>query len=127
MATIEQERNVSSEHLLQEVSRLDTPDLDNFLDQVLRLRAERRAPHLSKNETKLLETINFRLPAEAQARFDWLISRRRANKLSQEERTELIAITNQSEIQAAERVRAVAELARLRGIPFEEMLRQLGI
>jgi hypothetical protein len=127
MATIEQERNVSSEHLLQEVSQLDTPDLDRFMDQVMRLRAERRAPRLSKNETKLLETINYRRPAEAQARFDWLVSRRRANKLSQEERTELVAMTHESEIQAAERVRAVAELARLRGIPFDEMLRQLGI
>ncbi len=127
MATIEQERNVSSEHLLQEVSQLDTPNLDNFLDQVLRLRAERRAPHLSKNETKLLEMINYHRPAEAQARFDRLISRRRANKLSQEERTELVAMTHESEMQAAERVRAVAELARLRGIPFDEMLHQLGI
>ncbi len=29
MAAIEQERRVSSEHLLQEVSQSDTPDLDN--------------------------------------------------------------------------------------------------
>lgn len=88
---------------------------------------ERRAPHLFQTETHLLETINSRWPSEAQARFDWLVSRRRANKLSQEERAELAAMTHESERQAAERLRAVAELARLRGAPFDETLRQLGI
>ncbi len=127
MAAIEQERRPSPAHLLQEVAQLDTPDLDTFLDQVLMLRAERRAPHLSREETVLLGKINSRWPPEEQARYDRLVSRRRANKITAEELVELLRMTDQSEKQAAERVRAVAGLARLRGIAPDEMLRQLGI
>ena len=127
MSTVQHELPASSEELLREVSRLSNPALDRFLDQVLLLRAERRAPHLSKQETELLETIGYRRPPEAQARFDVLVTRRRANKITSAELAELRTMTDQSEMEAAERVRAVADLARLRGVSFDEMLRQLGM
>lgn len=127
MSTAQHELPASSEELLREVSRLSNPALDTFLDHVLQLRAERRAPHLSREETGLLESINYRRPPEVQARFDQLVTRRRANKITSAELKELRTLTDQSEMQAAERVRAVADLARLRGISVNEMLRQLGI
>ena len=64
---------------------------------------------------------------EAQARFDVLVTRRRANKITSDEIAELQALNSQSEMQAAQRVRAAMDLARLRGVPFDEMLRQLGM
>ena len=127
MSTVQHELSAPSEELLQEVSRLNGPALDKFLDRVLMLRAERRAPHLSKQETELLETINYRRPPEAQARFDLLVTRRRANKIISAELAELLTMTDQSEMLAAERVRAVMDLAQLRGVSFDEMLRQLGM
>lgn len=65
MSTVQHELSSPSEELRQEVSRLNGPALDKLLDQVLVLRAERRAPHLSKKESKLLETINYRRPPAA--------------------------------------------------------------
>ncbi len=127
MSTAQYEASVSSEQLLQEVSRLNGPALDKFLDQVLLLRAERRAPHLSKKETELFEVINHRRSPEAQAHFDFLIKRRRANKITSEELADLNTMTNQSEMQAAERVRAVSELADIRKLTFDEMWQQLGL
>ena len=127
MSTVQHELSAPSEELLQEVSRLNGPALDKFLDRVLMLRAERRAPHLSKQESELLETINYRRPPEAQARFDLLVIRRRANKITSAELAELLTMTDQSEMLAAERVRAVMDLAQLRGVSFDEMLRQLGM
>ena len=127
MSTVQHELSGHSEELLREVSRLSNPALDNFLNLVLILRAERRAPHLSAKETELLETINSRLAPEAQARFDALVTRRRANKITADELAELRTLNSQSEMQAAQRVRAVVDLARLRGVPFDEMLRQLGM
>lgn len=127
MQTTQQEHSASSEELLHEVSHLSNPALDRFLDQVLLLRAERRAPHLSKKETELFETINYHRSPDAQARFEYLVTRRRANKITAKELKELISLTDQSEMQAADRVRAVMELAQLRGLSFEEMWRQLGL
>ena len=127
MSTVQHELSGPSEELLQEVSRLNGPALDKLLDQVLVLRAERRAPHLSKKESELLETINYRRPPTAQSRFDLLVTRRRANKITSAELAELRTITNQSEMEAAERVRAIVDLARLRGVSFDEMLRQFRI
>ncbi len=127
MPTAQEEQPASSEQLLQEVSRLSNPALDKFLDQVLLLRAERRAPHLSKKETELFATPNHHWSPETQARFNLLVTRRRANKITSEELAELRTMTDESENQAAERVRAVAELAGLRGLSFDEMWRQLGL
>lgn len=127
MSTVQHEFSGHSEELLREVSRLSNPALENFLDRVLILRAERRASHLSARETELFETINSRLMPEAQARFDVLVKRRRANKITSDELAGLRTLNNQSEMQAAQRVRAVMDLAQLRGVSFDEMLRQLGM
>jgi hypothetical protein len=62
---------------------------------------------------------------DIQARFDFLVTRRRARKINSVELTELIALAYQSEMKAATRVRAVAELAELRGVAFEELWQQL--
>ncbi len=93
-----------------------------------RLHRESRAvPHLSRSETALMEAIGANWPRETQARFDSLVAKRRAHKITSGELAELTSLAEQSEIMAAERVRAVGELARLRGLSFDEMWRRLGI
>ncbi len=86
-----------------------------------------RAPRLSRRETELRETISFRRPSAQQARFDFLVTRRRAEKITEEELAELLTMTDQSERQGAERVRAIIELAQLKRVSLDEMLRQLEI
>ena len=63
MQTLPQEPQQSTEPL-QAVSQLSNPDLDKFLDQVLSLRAERRAPHLSREASELRLKTNNTLLAE---------------------------------------------------------------
>jgi hypothetical protein len=115
--------------LRQEAARAGL-DTNGFILNTLheRLRRDLRAvPHLSRTETALLETISAAWPAETQARFDALVTKRRARKITPVELAELNSLTDQSEILTAERVRAVGELARLRGLTFDEMWRRLGI
>ena len=90
-------------------------------------RDSRAVPHLSRTETVLLETISANWPTETQARFDSLVAKRRAHKIMSSELAELTSLAEQSEMMAAERVRAVGELAHLRGLSFDEMWRRLGI
>lgn len=125
MPTLETEQLPSPQHLLQEIARLSPSDLDNLLDKAMTLRAARCAPHLSQEETQLLEIINAGFSPDVQTRFSHLVTKRRANKITRKELSELIALTEQSEIQDAKCVRAATELARLRGISFDELWRQL--
>ncbi|MCI5132911.1 MAG: hypothetical protein D3904_15700, partial [Candidatus Electrothrix sp. EH2] len=56
-------------NLLKGVAQLETNDLEQFVSQVLTLRARRIAPSLSRQETEMLEKINQGLPPETQRHF----------------------------------------------------------
>lgn len=127
MPTIQIKAQISAQELIDAASQLDSPELEVIAERVLMLRAERRAPHLSEQETDLFEIINYHRLPKAQARFELLIKRRQANKISSEKLAELIAMTDQGEMEAAERVRAVSELAEMRGLSFQGMWQQLGL
>jgi len=127
MPVIQVKAQISAQELIDAAEQLDGPELETVAERLLMIRAERRAPHLTKQETELFDIINYRRPPEAQARFDLLIKRRQAHKITAEELAELITMTDQSEMQAAERVRAVSELAEHRGLTFQKMWQQLGL
>ena len=127
MPTIEQEQRWSSEELLQEVSHLAPSDLDAFVTQVLVLRAERHAPHLSKEETTLLLKINRSLPQETWNRQQILDKKRRAETLTSEEQQELIQLNAEIEEDHSRRLSLLAELAQLRHTTLDEVMKSLGI
>jgi hypothetical protein len=117
----------SSEEIIRAVKRLPLPELEQLVDQVIAIRAERRAPHLTGDESDVLARINQSLSTETRARMKELISRRDAEIISPSEIGELIEITDRLEIIHAERLSALAELATLRGLTFDEVISQLGI
>ena len=127
MSAVTPESVLSPDTVIQEVSQFSDAEFDEFWSRMTRLRAERRAPHLSTQETALLEIINFRRPPEAQARFDFLLKRMRSNRITRKEHAELLTMTDASEQFAADRVQAVMDLAALRGLTFDEIWKQLGL
>ena len=92
-----------------------------------RPRNRRAAPHLSKEESELLLKINAGLPDETWKRHRILDKRRQAETLTSEEHTELLQLNDEIEEDSVQRIRHVAELAKLRGKPLEEMMKSLGI
>ncbi|HRJ41160.1 MAG: hypothetical protein KJZ86_06425 [Caldilineaceae bacterium] len=127
MATIQIESQVSLDALLHGVEQLSTPDLERLTNQVLALRARRRAPSLPHREAELLQKINRGMPAELQTRLEYLSARRRAEALTPEEYQELLAVIDSIELQNAQRIAYLAELAELRAIPLRTLMTQLGI
>ncbi len=127
MSAATRETGTSPNAVFQEVSQFSDAELDDFFNQILLLRAERRAPRLSEQETELLELISYRRLPEAQARFDFLLKRMRSNRITRKEHAELLTMTDASEQFAADRVQAVIDLAVLRGMTFDEMWKQLGL
>jgi hypothetical protein len=109
------------------VKQLPLPELEQLVDRVIAIRAERRAPHLTGNESELLSRINQSLSAGDRARLKELIHMRDAETITSPELQELIGMTDRLEKLQAERLAALAELATLRGVTFDEVINQLGI
>ena len=118
---------VSTEQLLRAVERLPAQELDVFVAQVIALRAQRNAPHLSQEETALLRQINTRLASDLQLRFDELVARRQAETITPDELHELTGITDQIEHHDAQRLAALSDLARLRQLTTPALMDILGI
>lgn len=118
---------IESEQLLKAVEQLPPHELDAFVAQVLAVRAQREAPTLSTAESTLLLTINSAIPEALQQRYDELIVQRQAEQLTPTEQVELLQLTTEIEQREADRVAALADLSRLRGIALTQLLQTLGI
>ena len=118
---------IDLEDLIQAAAQLGTRELEHLVAKVLALRAQRLAPSLAKEEARLLGTINQGLPAEDQRRYGKLTSKLEAELLSPEEHRELLTLIDRIEHTDAERVRALTDLAQLRAVPVETLMRDLGI
>ena len=76
----------------------------------------------SKAESELLERINQGLPVAVQKRYDELVAKRREETLTLQEHRELVGLTDQVELLEAERVQAMADLARLRRVSLGDLV-----
>ena len=113
--------------ILTTVREMPIAELEQLVDQVIAIRAERVAPHLTADESALLARINQGLPAEDRARMRALIEKRDDETIAAEEWRELAALTDRLELLHADRLAALAELAKLRGVTLDEVMSQLGI
>lgn len=113
--------------LLDNASRLNTSDLESFVKEVLTLRAKRIAPVLSQKEADLLEKIYAKLPSETLTRYDLLTEKRRAGTISSEEYDELLDLVQIVEQYNVERLKLIVELAALRKVTAQKLMKQLGL
>ncbi|GAP96779.1 hypothetical protein [Leptolyngbya sp. NIES-2104] len=117
----------STKQLLNAIAQMPQPELEIFIDQVLKLRAQRQAPSLSPAESQLLLKLNQGIPADLQHRFHELVAKRQALTLSEVEHAELIQIGDCIEQLDAERIEHLAALAKLRQRSLREIMQDLGI
>lgn len=127
MPTIQLQAEVSRDALLEAVRQLSPPELDQFVAEVLRLRSRRGPSRLGATESELLARINQGFPEDLRGRYAELIARRRDESLTPEEHQELLRLTAETEGLEAERLAALAELARVRGVPLRTLMDDLGI
>ena len=118
---------LSTEQILSAVSRLSLPELEQVFDQVLALQAERKAAHLSPVESALLVRINQGLPSALCERIAYLRAKREDESITDAEYEELTRLTDRAEELHAERMAALVELAKCRGVSLAVLMDQLGI
>jgi len=118
---------LSTDEILSAVDRLSLPELERVFGKVLSLQAERRATHLSSEESVLLIKAGNSLPDELRDRLSALRSKRENSTISDSEYQELTELTDRAEELHAERMMALSELAKLRGLSLPVLMDQLGI
>ena len=82
---------------------------------------------LSKRESELLQLINQGLPPAIWQEYHELVAQRRAEALTPETHGRLIELSDEIEKANARRVGYLFELAQMRGVSLEEVMKQLGI
>jgi len=127
MAIVKVETELSTDNLLKAVGQLNKHELEQFVSQVINLRAQRLVHRLSQAEAQFLVKINQGLPAEVQRRYDELIDKRRDESLSSEEHNELLSLTDQIENLEAQRMQHLSELARYRKVSLAELMENMGL
>lgn len=120
-------KTASNKQLVQAVERLGAGELDRFADQVAALRARRHAPMLSEDESALFAIINTALPEDKRQRLAELVELRSSEALTTGAHSELLELQQQLESLHADRVKALADLAQLRGVTLTVLMEQLGI
>jgi len=127
MPNIEVNSQVYLSELLNGVGQLNTNDLEQFVFQVLALRAKRIAPNVSNQEAEMLEKINQSLPFETQQRYNVLVTKRQSETLTPEEHQELLTMIDSIELADAERVQTLTKLAQLRNVSVTALMTKLNI
>ena len=94
--------------------------------QALQELVEPKAPRLSKKATELF-LINQALPADQQKRIEELTEKMEFESITDAEQAELLQLTDAMEGAQVKRLKAVVELAKVRNVSLDEMLRQLGV
>jgi len=103
---------------------------DRYVLDVLQERLERERnlpPHLPRREAELLQRINEGLPETTWARYEVLKEKRDAETLTEAEHQELIRLVDEVEGWNVRRLELVADLAKLRGVRFQDLVRELGL
>ena len=118
---------IGTDELLQAALQLPQVELEQFVTRLFSLKARERAPVLSEREAELLDKIYQVLPAATQQRLNELIEKRQSSSITKNELQELIALTNQVELFDAVRLEQLSELAHLRNVTLEQLIRQLGL
>jgi hypothetical protein len=118
---------VNPAQLLAAAERLTAEDLTAFAADVVALRARRLAPSLAPDEAALLQRINATASDAAERRYAELAVLRDAEALSRVEHAELLRLSDVREERTAGRVAALVDLATLRGVTLDELLRTLGL
>ncbi|MEP7336249.1 MAG: STAS/SEC14 domain-containing protein [Acidobacteriota bacterium] len=118
---------IDFDEVIKGAAQLKASELEQFADQVLALRARRRAPALPKAEADLLQKINQGLPAEQWQRYEQLNDKLHEETITSDEHDEFLELVDRIELADAERVGHLIELANLRGVSFDSLVDQLGL
>ena len=107
------DNQISVSELLSNVGRLNTRDFEIFFIEIQSLYGQKITATSTTTENKLLKQIKSRLTSSKQIRFEYLIARRDARTITEQEFNELLKLTDDIEKSDLLRLKRIAKLADL--------------
>lgn len=121
------EIHIDINDLIGGIPQLDTLEIERLLSETSMILAQRKVSNLPARESYLLQKIGEGLSDDVQNRYDELQKKLLAEQLSPDEHQELLNLIDVVENADAERLKHLIELAQLRRLSLDELIRQLGI
>ncbi len=109
--------------VLQGVSALETPDIEQFMFNIGQLLASRKSTNLDKKETQLLKEINHSLPIVLLERYNQLLANSEAETMTADENEEYLAIHEKIQRLNVKRYKKIQNLANLRGVSVPTVMK----
>lgn len=126
--TIELPYNLESQ--LREQAKRRGKALNQYITGLIQEKVNQPEPNpasLSVDETRLFQIINKGFSDEFWSKFRSLDKKRQQIKLTETERAELIAMSEEMEIVHLDRLKALIELAAIRQTDIDTLMSQLGL
>ena len=120
-------QNPRLDAIFNSLNDLNINELDNVMQNILRLRKNKLPSVLSETETALLKKINIGIPAAIQNRYNKLLKTKQKETLSETEYDELLELTAYAESHDNQRLTYLIALAQYRNQSLDEILLSLGI
>ncbi len=127
MIRIKIEAQLPFEQLIQTLEQLDPSELEQLVNQAIRVQTERKILGLPIDQSLLLQKISQCIPLQLQERYDFLISKRQDNTLMDEEYQELLGLGDRIETIEAKRLENLAELAKLRHTSLTSLIQEFQL
>jgi len=127
MPVVDLKAELDKNDLIKIANQLETVELDEFIRDMIRIRANRKTDPKLQKEEELLLIINHNFSKKEQERFDELVTMRQTNNISDEDLMELIALTDYSEQIATERVNALTQLSKIKGVGVSALMKELKV
>lgn len=108
--------------LLKNVQQLNDADFEDFFTQIVTLHKTENARNLSEQELNILTEIREGLPKTTKMRFDFLLGKRDALTINQEEYQELLALTSDVESWELKRLQLITQLAEGRNLNMADVV-----
>jgi hypothetical protein len=129
MQTIEIQKGirVGFEEMINGAAKLETSDLEVFMEKLGQLLARRKTPRINEREIELINIIYDCLTLQNESRYEELNEKLHSKTLSSNEHAELIEFNDLAEEQQIEYLKSLLELSQIRGVTVEKTIHQLGI
>lgn len=127
MSLIQLDSENAVEQIIEFANELPDDELEQLVSRLLMKNAERRQPHLSEEETRLMLTINRGLSSEERQRYLELHRKLEDETMNSEEQIAFLDLTHKVEKLDAERLSALLELSKIRGTTLSALMDTLGI
>ena len=116
------DNQITVSELLKSVGQLNTREFEEFFVKIQSLRSLKASSNVSNEENKLLKQINIGLLSAKQVRFEYLIARRDARTITEQELNELLKLTEEVEKNDTIRLKRIAKLADLKNMSLPEVV-----